>query len=105
MVETYPNDVKVIFKHNPLGFHKRAMPIAKASMAAHMQGKFWEFHDLVFQRKAYDDAKLEAIATELGLDGICGGLPGIAQRMGVLRSGRALLGNFSTPPVAIPANA
>ena len=44
------------------------MPIAKASMAAHMQGKFWEFHDLVFQRKAYDDAKLEAIATELGLD-------------------------------------
>ena len=68
MVETYPNDVKVIFKHNPLGFHKRAMPIAKASMAAHMQGKFWEFHDLVFQRKAYDDAKLETIATELGLD-------------------------------------
>ncbi len=44
------------------------MPIAKASMAAHMQGKFWEFHDLVFQRKAYDDQKLEAIATELGLD-------------------------------------
>ena len=68
MVETYPNDVKVIFKHNPLGFHKRAMPIAKASMAAHMQGKFWEFHDLVFQRKAYDDQKLEQIATELGLD-------------------------------------
>ena len=68
MVETYPNDVRVIFKHNPLGFHKRAMPIAKATMAAHLQGKFWEFHDLVFARKAHDDAKLEAIATELGLD-------------------------------------
>jgi len=68
LVETYPNDVKVVFKHNPLGFHKRAMPIAKATMAAHMQGKFWEFHDLVFQRKAYDDQKLEQIATELGLD-------------------------------------
>ena len=68
MVETYPNEVRVVFKHNPLGFHKRAMPIAKATMAAHLQGKFWEFHDLVFQRKAHDDAKLEAIATELGLD-------------------------------------
>jgi len=68
LVATYPNEVRVVFKHNPLGFHKRAMPIAKATMAAHMQGKFWEFHDLVFERKAHDDAKLEAIATELGLD-------------------------------------
>jgi hypothetical protein len=68
LLAEYPDEVRVVFKHNPLGFHKRAMPIAKATMAAHMQGKFWEFHDLVFERKAYDDAKLEVIATELGLD-------------------------------------
>ena len=68
MLKEYPNDLKIVFKHNPLGFHKRAMPIAKATMAAHLQGKFWEFHDKVFERKAYDDAKLETIATELGLD-------------------------------------
>ena len=68
MLKEYPNDLRIVFKHNPLSFHKRAMPVAKASMAAHLQGKFWEFHDLVFERKAYDDAKLETIATELGLD-------------------------------------
>ena len=68
ILETWPNEVKVVFKHNPLSFHNRAMPIAKATMAAHAQGKFWEFHDLVFAQKRYDDATLEGYAQQLGLD-------------------------------------
>jgi protein-disulfide isomerase len=67
-LETYPNDVRVVFMHNPLGFHKSAMPAAKASMAAHAQGKFWEYHDLLFAKKRFDPSSLEAYATELGLD-------------------------------------
>ena len=66
--ETWPNDVRIVFKQNPLSFHNRAEPAAMASMAAHYQGKFWEYHDLLFARRKLDDAALEGYARELGLD-------------------------------------
>lgn len=47
----YPNDVKVVFKHFPLGFHPEAMPAAKATWAAQQQGKFWEFHNALFENQ------------------------------------------------------
>ena len=69
IVKNYPNDVAVVFKHNPLGFHDRAMPTALASMAAHRQGKFWEMHDKLFDNQQnLGDADIEKYATELGLD-------------------------------------
>jgi protein-disulfide isomerase len=46
--ETYGDKVKVVFKHNPLPFHKDATPASKAALAAGEQGKFWEMHDLLF---------------------------------------------------------
>ncbi|MFT5429538.1 MAG: protein-disulfide isomerase [Myxococcota bacterium] len=68
-METWPNDVRIVFKHNALPFHKRALPAAIASMAAHKQGKFWEYHDQMFanQRKL-EDTDLEGYATAVGLD-------------------------------------
>jgi predicted DsbA family dithiol-disulfide isomerase len=53
----------------PLDFHKDAPLAALASMAAHEQGKFWEFHDKVFssQPKIQKDFLLQ-YAKELGLD-------------------------------------
>jgi len=67
--ETYGDDVRVIFKHSPLSFHKDAKPASKAALAAGEQGKFWEMHDLLFanQRKL-KAANLEAYAAQLGLD-------------------------------------
>jgi protein-disulfide isomerase len=67
--ETYGQDVKVVFKHNPLSFHKDATPASKAALAAGEQGKFWEMHDLLFanQRKLKSE-NLDAYATQLGLD-------------------------------------
>ena len=67
--ETYGNDVKVVFKHNPLAFHKDAEPASKAALAAGEQGKFWEMHDLLFanQRKLKAE-NLNAYAIQLGLD-------------------------------------
>ena len=38
----YPNDVRVVFKHFPLAFHKEAPGASKAALAAGEQGKFWE---------------------------------------------------------------
>ncbi|MEC8023283.1 MAG: thioredoxin domain-containing protein [Myxococcota bacterium] len=69
IMETYGKDVAVTFKHNALSFHKRARPAAVASLAAHRQGKFWEYHDKLFaNQRALEDANLEQYATELGLD-------------------------------------
>jgi protein-disulfide isomerase len=69
MLKAYPNDVKVAFKHFPLGFHKEAEPSARASWAAQQQGKFWEYHDILFnnQDKLGTDFYL-ATARELKLD-------------------------------------
>lgn len=41
--------VNVVFKHFPLSFHKQAKPAAKASIAAHKQGKFWLFADKIYE--------------------------------------------------------
>jgi protein-disulfide isomerase len=69
VAKAYPNDVKVVFKHFPLSFHKEAEPAARASWAAQQQGKFWEFHDALFnnQDKLGADFYL-ATARELKLD-------------------------------------
>ena len=59
----------MVFKHNPLGFHQRAMPAANASMCANDQGKFWEMHDAIFENvRALTDADLQGHAKKIGLD-------------------------------------
>jgi len=65
----YAKDVRVVFRHQPLSFHPNAKLAAEASMAAHEQGKFWQYHDKLFaNQKALDRASLERYAQELGLD-------------------------------------
>jgi protein-disulfide isomerase len=65
----YAGKIRVIFKHNPLPFHKNAQLAAEASLAAHAQGKFWEMHDKLFEnQKALTRPDLEKYATEIGLD-------------------------------------
>lgn len=69
IMESYPDQVKLVFKHFPLSFHKQAKPAALASMAAQKQGKFWEFHDLLFaNQKSLSPERIRAIARELDLD-------------------------------------
>ncbi len=67
--ETYGNDVRILFKHNPLSFHDKAHLAAEAAAAAQEQGKFWEMHDKLFDnQRALDRSNLEQYAGELGLD-------------------------------------
>lgn len=69
ILKAYPNDVKVYFMHFPLGFHKKAMPAAVAAQCANEQGKFWEFHDKMFElQRDLAVEKLGAWAKDLGLD-------------------------------------
>jgi len=65
----YGDDLRVVFKQNPLSFHNRAMPAAKASEAAGKQGKFWEMHDKLFENnKEMTDDNFVKWAGELGLN-------------------------------------
>jgi protein-disulfide isomerase len=59
-----------VFKHFPLAGHPRGEPAAIAVEAAHLQGKFWEMHDLVFDHQSQlEDADLERYAQQIaGLD-------------------------------------
>ncbi|MBX3064150.1 MAG: peptidylprolyl isomerase [Anaerolineae bacterium] len=46
--QTYPDDVRVVFRHFPQKDHDKAILAAEAAEAASDQGKFWELHDLLF---------------------------------------------------------
>lgn len=51
--EQYPQDVRVIYRHFPLiSIHDKAALATQAAEAAGAQGKFWEMHDLLFERQA-----------------------------------------------------
>ena len=59
----------LVFKHFPLQMHKLAKTAAEASIAAQQQGKFWEYHDLVFENyNRLTDEKLVDFAKQLKLD-------------------------------------
>jgi protein-disulfide isomerase len=67
--EEYGDQVRVVFKHQPLSFHAKAPAAHAAAEAAHRQGKFWEMHDKIFaDQKAMSPEKYVEYATELGLD-------------------------------------
>jgi protein-disulfide isomerase len=71
----YPNDLNIVFKHHPLQFQKQSRGAARAAIAAHQQGKFWEMHDWLFENQRQfkshaDDMKewTSGHARTMGLD-------------------------------------
>ncbi|MCL2923743.1 MAG: DsbA family protein, partial [Trichodesmium sp. MAG_R04] len=62
--------VTLVFKHLPLTrIHPQAIPAAKAAWAAQQQGRFWEYHDALFQQQDKLEEQLYIdIANNLGLD-------------------------------------
>ncbi len=50
--EKYKDQITLQFIHFPLvQIHPNAMAAHRAAEAAHKQGKFWEFHDLLYQNQ------------------------------------------------------
>jgi protein-disulfide isomerase len=69
VLERNPQNVKLVFKNFPLRNHKFAMKAAAAALAAEEQGKFWEFHDLLFKNyNRINDEQIRTIALGLGFD-------------------------------------
>ena len=79
ILASHRRDAAFIFKHYPLDstcnekvnrvMHPGSCQVAAASECAHLQGKFWAFHDLVFaQGPAYKVASIDTDIQRLGLD-------------------------------------
>jgi 2-hydroxychromene-2-carboxylate isomerase len=68
-LDEFKNDVKLYFKHYPLGGHTNARLAAEAAVAAQKQGKFWPYSDQIWSHaEALSPAVLEQIAKDVGLD-------------------------------------
>lgn len=67
--QKYGDRIRIVFRNAPLPMHGNARLAAAAAMAAHEQGRFWEFHDALFANQhSLDRASLEALAGKMGLD-------------------------------------
>jgi protein-disulfide isomerase len=70
VMRSYAGKVKLVFRQMPLTqLHPQAMKAAEASLCAHDQGKFWEYHDILFKnQQALQADKLKEYAGQMGLD-------------------------------------
>ncbi len=68
---TYGDKVRLVWKDNPLPFHKRAVPAAMFARTAFQQRQntgFWAAHDAMFEDiKALEDSDLERIAGRISI--------------------------------------
>lgn len=59
----------MVFKNYPLRSHKFARQAAAAALSAQAQGKFWEFHDKLFENyRAINKEKIVEIRDALNLN-------------------------------------
>jgi len=65
----YGDNLTVIFKDFPLPMHHGSEKAAEASRCAGEQGKFWEYHDVLFYSKEIELDALKEHARVLKLDG------------------------------------
>ncbi len=67
--EKHP-EIRIVYKNLPLiQIHDQAMPSAKAAWAAGRQGKFWQYHDQLFDSQdSLGDRLYQTIAQNLKLD-------------------------------------
>ena len=101
--------ITFVYRHFPLeSIHSFAAPAARAAEAAARQGKFWEFHDLLFARQPLWSAAtgsaediFASYARELGLDEekfrADYRLPAVAERVSVDAEGAEKLSLRGTP--------
>ena len=69
VLEKHPKEVKLVYKNFPLRNHKFSMQAAIAALAAEKQGKFWEFHDLLFKDyNRLNEETINEIAQKLNLN-------------------------------------
>ncbi|MCB9738807.1 MAG: thioredoxin domain-containing protein [Deltaproteobacteria bacterium] len=67
--KAYEGKLRLVFKNQPLSFHKNAQIAAEASLCAHKQGKFWEMEERLFtNQQTLAREQLPDHAKAVGLD-------------------------------------
>lgn len=69
VLANYADKVRLVYKYFPLSFHPNAQKAAEAAECASEQGKFWEYHDKLFENQAagFSTDKFKQWAGELNL--------------------------------------
>lgn len=69
VMEKYKDTVRFGYRHFPLSIHPNAFDAALAAEAAGKQNKFWEMHDLLFEKQSdLSKDKLQSYAKGLDLN-------------------------------------
>ncbi len=70
LITDQPQNVRIVWKDYPQeSAHANALSAAQAARCAQVQGKFWEYHDLLFANQGLlSDTLYGQIATTLGLN-------------------------------------
>jgi protein-disulfide isomerase len=69
LVKKYSGQLRLVYRHFPLGSHEFALTAAKAAECAGEQQKFWEMHKMLFDNQnSLSNENLFAYARQLGLD-------------------------------------
>ncbi len=68
--QAYPDQIRLVYRDFPLySIHPEAEPAAVSANCAHEQGKYWDFHNLLFSgSKELSASTYQAFAAEIGLD-------------------------------------
>jgi predicted DsbA family dithiol-disulfide isomerase len=67
IVERYPDEVRLVFKHLPSEGHRNSLPAARAAYCAGEQDRFWQFHDALFATRGLSAGVFDDIAVRVGL--------------------------------------
>jgi protein-disulfide isomerase len=69
VLKTYGDQIHFVYRNYPLPSHPNARPAAEAAACAADQGKFWPYHDRLFEQQSkLSDSDLKQHAAALGLD-------------------------------------
>ena len=65
----YGSDLRLVYRHLPLGNRPESRLVSEAALAAGAQGRFWDMHDRLYAEGGLlDRPGLETVAREVGLD-------------------------------------
>lgn len=51
LFQSYPGKIQLVYRHFPLQSHKGSPYAHQAAECMHIQGKFWPYHDMLYQKQ------------------------------------------------------
>jgi protein-disulfide isomerase len=69
LLAEFPGKLRVVYKDFPLPSHDRARPAAEAARCAAIMGRFWQYHDALYEAQpAFSPEALLGYGVKVGLD-------------------------------------